>query len=718
MTEKSATSSSTIATSWPTSLKITLDLSKRSFSPSFRCSPLGAMKHNVLCSCSQITAFNANESKAAILFDFPLDSNKPRFVFYDAARVESARQLCEAAAKHNTSANFLLVVQELLGSLAKICEGKATPDMKKKLGDTNVQPFRTDLLDDKSVCEELRTKICAPLNPSEVRDHGLGYIYILRSQSYGTIAELKIGFSKHHPEHRAHQLAGCLRSPEVVAHSPMIPHANRIESIIHAELVLLRKTQFCAQCQRQHKEWFTISHIHARQVVTRWCRWVLSQPYRNGVLTSQWQDHLNKQDFNQGAASDRISKIWSEIIDTYPIDESIESADKQRALYVNAIFLEKNLRAICDSLQLPALKGDFGDLIRIARTIRDRHGKLGTSLASIGVLDRDFLHLFDSVIDFPPPQPSTFKNRQAKHKSKVQEVKELAEHLQAIKTGCLSVSSPDLGVSESPMGDATLLPVVTIEELTHFEGQAKLGIGYNPTHEGFQFLQEAYRRGEWEGPRPCFKRPKGPRFFDTTKSPSKYRQKNFSSQSRKLSQNSYDAEAPSSYRMKEHELRSANSQESVFTAMNPGEGSNSQKRKMQKGVSNYLDTEMTSRESTAGISTVEYIPGEDGEKSTTWLSIPLKDNLADPANKITEEIRNGGPKYVERRFNETLRYFGVETMIPSSDDDWATEDEESSSEEDLPSFNASPLLAPSNHDDSGIKEGFSKNTVASWFELA
>jgi hypothetical protein len=109
------------------------------------------------------------------------------FMFYHPARVESARQLCEASATHNTSAHILLVVQELLGNLAKICEGKATSDLKKKSGDVNLQPFRTYLLDNKSVCEELRMKTCSPLNPSEVRVHGLGFIYILRSQSYGNL---------------------------------------------------------------------------------------------------------------------------------------------------------------------------------------------------------------------------------------------------------------------------------------------------------------------------------------------------------------------------------------------------------------------------------------------------------------------------------------------------------------------------------------------------
>jgi hypothetical protein len=720
MTEQSVTPSPTTASSWPTSLKISLDLSKRSFCPRFLCSPLGAMKQNMPCSCAQITAFNGNESKQAILFDFPLDSNKPRFVFYDSTRVESARQLCEAASKRNTSANFLPVVEELLRNLAKICEGKTTPNLKEKVGDTNLQPFRTDILDNKSVCEALRTKICAPLNPSEVRDHGLGYIYILRSQSYGTLAELKIGFSKHHPEHRAHQLAGCLRSPEVVAHSPMIPHANRIEAIIHAELILLRKTQVCAQCQRQHKEWFTISHIHARRVVTRWCRWVLNQPYQNGVLTSQWQNHLKKQDFNQCGASDRVSKVWTDIMDKYPIDESIDSADEQRALYVNAIFLERNLRSVCDLLQLPTLKGDFGDLMRIARTIRNRYGDLSSSPPGIEGLDKDFFYLFDSVIDFPPLQPSTLKDRLANHISNMQEAEKLAEHLKAIQTGCLSVSSPDLGISESPLGDATLLPVVTIKELKHFNGQAKLGIGYNPTHAGFQFLQEAYQRGEWEGPLPRFKRAKGPRLFGPGKSPSsKDRQTNSNSHGRKVSRMSHDAEAPSSYRMKEHELYTANSQEPGFTDMNPRVGSNPQKRKMQNKAPGYPDGGTYSGKATAGFTQrteVEYNTGEDGEKSTITLSTPLTSDLVDEVNKIMKEIQIGGRESVERKLNQSLRYFGVETMI-TSDDDWTSDDGESSSEEDFSPYEASPPQGPSNRDGSDTEKLFSKNAVAKWFEL-
>lgn len=96
----------------------------------------------------------------------------------------------------------------------------------------------------------------------------------------------------------------------------------------------------------------------------------------------------------------------------------------------------------------------------------------------------------------------------------------------------------------------------------------------------------------------------------------------------------------------------------------------------------------------------------------------MTENFIDQVNKITEEIRNGGRENVERRFNESLRYFGVETMIPSNDDDWETEDGQSSSEGDLLSSKASPLRDHSFQDESETKEGFSKNAVAAWFKLS
>jgi hypothetical protein len=73
------------------------------------------------------------------------------------------------------------------------------------------------------------------------------------------------------------------------------------------------------------------------------------------------------------------------------------------------------------------------------------------------------------------------------------------EGIKNLKTGSFSVSDPEQGITESPLGDATLLLVVPLEALKRLDGPACNWIGYTPTHKGFQMLQEAYQRGEWMG---------------------------------------------------------------------------------------------------------------------------------------------------------------------------------------------------------------------------
>ena len=88
---------------------------------------------------------------------------------------------------------------------------------------------------------------------------------------------------------------------------------------------------------------------------------------------------------------------------------------------------------------------------------------------------------------------------------------ELYDHLvstRAIKTGARSVSDPYLGRTESPLGDATLLPVLALKDLDHIGAPVGSWVGYTPTHCGFQYLQETYKEGKWLGRKPQFKLPK------------------------------------------------------------------------------------------------------------------------------------------------------------------------------------------------------------------
>lgn len=114
---------------------------------------------------------------------------------------------------------------------------------------------------------------------------------------------------------------------------------------------------------------------------------------------------------------------------------------------------------------------------------------------------------------------------------------------------------------------------------------------------------------------------------------------------------SHDAEAPSSYRMKEDELSSANSQELGFNATHGRVGSNPQKRKMQNKKSTDADHGTCSVEAT-GYSmrrtTVKYDIGEDGENSTMTLSTPMTSAFVNDMDKVLKESNLEGEQVWKR----------------------------------------------------------------------
>jgi hypothetical protein len=82
------------------------------------------------------------------------------------------------------------------------------------------------------------------------------------------------------------------------------------------------------------------------------------------------------------------------------------------------------------------------------------------------------------------------------------------DDLQTLKTGAVSVSDPFLRSTESPLGDATMLPVLALEDLKDLNLPVPNWVGMNSTHTGFQVLQEAYQEGKCFGGKPQFKLPK------------------------------------------------------------------------------------------------------------------------------------------------------------------------------------------------------------------
>ncbi|RYP18973.1 hypothetical protein DL765_003651 [Monosporascus sp. GIB2] len=514
------------SSSSPNILTLRVHHEKTSFTATFKTRFTAGTTHETKCSCFRIHRvwFGADGTDDASRRTVPLPEPPPnttvmRFIFRSAANTQKAKDLCESSQQPSEAVPFRKRMHKLMTALGAVCEGEHSSSKTKSRPATSsvLRPFRTNNLDRSAVSEELRAKIMAPLALSEVQGHGLGYIYILRSQlSISTLSALKIGFSKYHPEHRAHELAGCLPRPEVVAHTPLLPHAKRIESLIHIELVSQRKVQACEQCGQEHKEWFTISHAESRDIVTRWSRWVLRQPYLDGKLSEKWRAYLQEQDFGSTNPEATMSELWEGILDNFPRRDTDSAPEEQLARYINACYYEILVQRI-----LGPLKGNFTNFYNSLQG-----GRSGQPLEFQDYMEilEDFISSESKVRTEPgiklrresesgsSARPYDFDFEDWKRKA-FKEVKAIT----ALKTGAFSVSDPKQGTTESPLGDATLLPVVSLKALSQMDAPARNWIGYNPTHAGFQFLQEAYQRGEWVGNLPQFKLPKAFRKAGITK---------------------------------------------------------------------------------------------------------------------------------------------------------------------------------------------------------
>jgi len=515
-----------VSSSSPNILTLRVYHEKTLFEATFKARITTGSTHIPKCSCSRIHqvwlgASNLNDTsrRAALLPETPQKTTILRFIFQSAANTQKAKGLCvNSSLELSDSVPFRKRVHELMSTLAALCEAEhiSNPSELPHATGSVLQPFRTRNLDRNAVSEELRAKILAPLAPSEARGHGLGYIYILRSQlDISTFSVLKIGFSKYHPEHRAHELASCLSGPEVVAHTPLIPHAKRIESLIHAELVAKRKVQECGQCGQKHREWFTISHAESREIVTRWSRWVLRQPYHDGKLSDAWHSYLQEQDFGSTNPETTITELWEDILSKFPRQDTDDTPEGHLAGYINACYWENLGQRI-----LGPSKGNFSSF---HESLRD--GRSGQPLEIHDLMKAmdEFISSESKAGTEPSLQPrcESESGSSARHSHDFdawkQEFFEEVKAIQALKTGAISVSNPEQGVTESPLGDATLLPVVSLKALRQMDSPARSWIGYNPTHEGFQFLQEAYQRGEWVGNIPQFKLPRAFRKAGITK---------------------------------------------------------------------------------------------------------------------------------------------------------------------------------------------------------
>jgi len=110
--------------------------------------------------------------------------------------VEQAVKLCtpDPNLKFDHRKEFRFWILSLAFLLAKLCEGDHSPRLREMPPTYRLRPFKDGEVLKKNVCEEIRRLLMTSLSLTEKVEHGMGYIYILRSQlGSSTIGALKIG---------------------------------------------------------------------------------------------------------------------------------------------------------------------------------------------------------------------------------------------------------------------------------------------------------------------------------------------------------------------------------------------------------------------------------------------------------------------------------------------------------------------------------------------
>jgi hypothetical protein len=139
------------------------------------------------------------------------------------------------------------------------------------------------------------------LDPLEDRDFETGSLYIFnRASSPGHV---KIGWTARSISHRLEDWSKCGYNPNLLFSVCCVPHAQRVETLTHHELIKeWRRERMCKApwCRKSHKEWFEISEERAAQVLSDWADFMKrAEPYDSeGWLKSWWREVVEMMDGN------------------------------------------------------------------------------------------------------------------------------------------------------------------------------------------------------------------------------------------------------------------------------------------------------------------------------------------------------------------------------------------------------------------------------------
>ncbi|KAH6613055.1 T5orf172 domain-containing protein [Boeremia exigua] len=144
-------------------------------------------------------------------------------------------------------------------------------------------------------------RFCADLSKGDNRrDFQTGSVYIYNRES--SPGYVKIGWTSRSVNTRLAEWSECGYKPNEVFRVTGVPHAQRVETLTHFELIKeWRRERPCRGClekgkgEIRHQEWFEVSPERAEQVVSMWAQLFMeSDPYElNGSLKDDWKNVID-----------------------------------------------------------------------------------------------------------------------------------------------------------------------------------------------------------------------------------------------------------------------------------------------------------------------------------------------------------------------------------------------------------------------------------------
>ena len=264
---------------------------------------------------------------------------------------------------------------------------------------------------------------------------------------------------------------------------------------------------------------------------------ILQRPYVSGKLRDDVSSLFeNLEATNESSEALDPESYWDKAVNSISVDESRYSRVQQIGTYLNAIWMYRNIQDWTDGAsawkKVPTphsfdafydgyFCSDDANQVRKAlsdldfETLRsiyfDENNPSGVPASSdlrtilFGKDAAQTARHFDFGYQFLP-------YTEAKSQRLARDVIGVLGHLNATTTGARSVVNPRPGTTDSPIGNATMIPVLGLQDLQNVSDPVRTWIGYDGTNMGFQAIQEAYRRGEWSD-FPRFTKPLSTRFL-------------------------------------------------------------------------------------------------------------------------------------------------------------------------------------------------------------